>query len=206
VLSPEAKHRLTLSMPGLSATELTEQARTVAGQSAEVDRLSEQLAAVRSRLAGGEEPGPVVHDLEEQRRALHRRLEAIAALAAPGYTLPRAAGQLVKRARECGWRSRVVWTSVRTGHAGEPFVTLRVSRVLTEVELEEGEYRGDRWYFRLVWHSRDCPAGRLRLFSCLASTPDHPGWAPGPSLKGVSGVMSAHPGPDAAPRCSSSSA
>lgn len=206
MLSRDALRRLALSLPDLPEAELAEQARVVADQSAEMDRLAERLAAIRRQLARGSEPEPVAEALEQERRTLGRRLEAIMALAAPGYALPRAAGQLVSRAREYGWLSRVVWTSVRNGHVDEPFVTVGLARVLTEAEQDSGAYRGDRWRYRLTWHSCDCPVGRLRLFSSLAWTPDHPGWGPGPSLKAVRAVMSAHPAPSVVPRGSGASA
>lgn len=46
---------------------------------------------------------------------------------------------------------------------------------------------------RLSWHSRGCPPGRLRLYGVTATTPDHPTWHDGPSLRAIREVITAHP-------------
>jgi hypothetical protein len=125
--------------------------------------------------------------------AVLAELLEIVATPPPGYGLPALAAGLVAHAEAHGWQTLVQWT--RPDYDGEPFVTVQVGRALTAEEREH--HHGDRWTYRLTWHSRGCPPGRVRLFGQgSAITPDEPsGRSPAPSVKAVRAVIEAHPAP-----------
>ncbi|MFI8942688.1 hypothetical protein [Streptomyces syringium] len=109
-----------------------------------------------------------------------------------GYSLPEAATALIAHARAYGWLAKAYWTP---GDAtSSPFVSVEVGRRLTEAEREQ--HRGPHWLYRLTWHSRGCPPGRLRRFgSGLAATPDSPAPHPAPSVQRIREIITAHPAP-----------
>lgn len=128
--------------------------------------------------------------LVELRDALTR----ILAVPPVGYTLPKAAADLIPYARAHGWEGRAQWTPPG---AVPVWVTVHIGRIRTATEqaaLHLGT--GDRWYYRLTWHSRDCPPGRVRRFGQgLAETPDRPATHDAPSLRRIRETITAHPGP-----------
>lgn len=99
-----------------------------------------------------------------------------------GYELPKVARELVEHAKAQGWLTGILWTP--EAYDGEPYVAVHVGRKV-----------GDRrWYFKVTWHSRDCDPGKLRKFGAgLESTPDHPKWRDGRSIKSIRQVISNNP-------------
>lgn len=115
-----------------------------------------------------------------------------------GYTLPKAAADLIEHARENGWLARATW--VHGDDIAEPFVGVYVGRLLLDGEepVDASDpyapVRGDRWAYRVTWHSRDAKPGRVKLFrKSLAITPWCPARHDGPSVKGIRDVISRHP-------------
>lgn len=167
-----------------TATETLEQ---------EYDRLLDERAAIQS---AARKVGATSDKAREQMAAAMGRLREILAIPPDGYTLPRPAANLVSHAQAHGWLTLIQWTP--PGWDREPFVTVHVGRKVMAGELDDA--RGDRWSYKLTWHSRDCQSGKLRLFgSGLASTPDRPASHDAPSVKAITAVIAQHPGPDAAP-------
>ncbi|MEU0992323.1 hypothetical protein, partial [Streptomyces sp. NPDC005953] len=123
------------------------------------------------------------------------RLTEIVAIPPTGYTLPKAAADLVAHAAEHGWTTLVQWAPA-PGHEEEirePFVTVRVGRRVTAADGYLGT--GDRWEYRLTWHSRGCQPGRVRLSgSGLAVTPENPSEGSAPSVAAIRAVIAQHPG------------
>lgn len=112
-----------------------------------------------------------------------------------GYELPSLAADLIERAGSHGWKTAVEWFV-----DGEPFVHVHVGRKLItgEVPVDPADpyatVRGDRWLYRVCWHSRGAKQGRMKLFrGTLAQTPWRPQWADGPSVRGIRVVISRHP-------------
>lgn len=109
-----------------------------------------------------------------------------------GYSLPKAAADLITHAHAYGWIAEAYWTPADS--AGDPFVQVQVGRLLTEAERKK--YRGPYWLYALTWHSRDCPPGRLRRFGTgTASTPDSPATHSAPSVKRIREIIAANPAP-----------
>jgi hypothetical protein len=127
-------------------------------------------------------------DQQARMGAVHARLAEIEATPPPGYMLPPAAADLVEHARAHGWAAAVQWS-----RSGEPFVDVTVAR---RVQPGEGPgWWGPRWWYRICWHSRGCPAGRMRLSGITAETPEDPAPHDAPSVRAVRAVIAAHPAP-----------
>ena len=118
---------------------------------------------------------------------LTAELRALLATPPHGYTLPTTAADLITHAHAHGWDAWAQWAP-DGGTSGGPFVTVHTGRVRSAAD-------GDRWHYQITWHSRDCPPGRVRLFSGLASTPDHPASHDAPSVKDIRAVITANPAP-----------
>lgn len=153
------------------------------------DRLASEFGGLRHV-----HPGERTGEQKARLGALAKELGAILATPPAGYELPKIAVDLMAHAREYGWLTSSQWSA--PSYVGEPFVKVEVGRKLDEQEREQR--RGDRWLYRLTWHSRDCAPGRVRLFgSGSASTPDY-GSAEqhdAPSVKAIRAVIAANPGP-----------
>jgi hypothetical protein len=152
---------------------------------ARYNRLSAEFAALRRIV-------PDKRTAEQGARLgeLNKELRALAAIPPDGYELPRIAADLMAHAVAHGWLAAAAWTA--PDYAGEPFVRVKVGRMLTE--LERDQHRGDRWHYSLTWHSRGCTPGKVRLFgSGLATTPDSPAHHDAPSIKGIRAVIEANP-------------
>ncbi|MFD7980265.1 hypothetical protein [Streptomyces sp. NPDC059071] len=100
-----------------------------------------------------------------------------------GYTVPPAATKLLAAATAAGWRTLSHWTPAAPSSGG-PSLRVQVGRLSPN---------GRRWHYQIVWHARGCAPGRVRLFSCIASTPTHAQWHNGPSLKAIHAVIAQHP-------------
>jgi hypothetical protein len=112
----------------------------------------------------------------------------LAAIPPDGYTLPAAATSLIAHARTHRWDAWAQWTP-DTGTSGGPFVAVYLGRTRSAEP-------GDRWHYQLTWHSRGCPAGRVRRFgSGLAQTPDNPAAHHAPSMRAIREVIAQHPAP-----------
>jgi hypothetical protein len=116
-----------------------------------------------------------------------------------GYTLPKAAADLIALAEANGWLARAIWTSEEVD---DPFVCVDVGRKLVDGEepVDPADpyapVRGDKWAYRVTWHSRDARPGQLKLFRRpLAATPWRPAHHDGPSVKGIREVIERHPDP-----------
>ena len=118
-----------------------------------------------------------------------------------GYTLPKQAADLATYAAAHGWLTRTIW--VAGEGIDEPFVTVDVGRKLADVEDapvdpsdQYAPVRGDRWAYRVTWHSRDAQPGKLKLFRRPgAVTPWRPAYHDGPSVKGIMQIISRFPQP-----------
>lgn len=163
--------------------------------------ITETSAQRYERLAGEQYQ---LHRIEPEKRtpeqaarvsAVRSELLEIVATAPDGYCLPKLADDLVTLAQAHGWQTLAQWTP--PGYSGEPYVTVQVGRLISPAERES--YRGDRWAYKLTWHSRNCPAGKVRLFGQgTAVTPDDPsGRAGAPSVRAIRAVIAAHPAPAA---------
>lgn len=104
------------------------------------------------------------------------------------YVIPKAAVRLMEHAEAHGWTVRSAWAA-DTG--GSPHFTLALGRLLAGPEL--AMWRGDRWEYRITWHSRGLPARCMRLFGGWEITPGHPSASNLPSLTKVQEVISNHP-------------
>lgn len=125
-----------------------------------------------------------------RRDIVRARLLEIVAAPPAGYSTPPAALRLVEHARAHGWEVVAQWNP--PGSDVEPQHHVEVGRVMRPGEVPDA--RGDSWRFRLTWHSRGCPPGRVRLFGRgCAITPTRPVWADAPSLKAIHAVICAHP-------------
>ncbi|MFI8085954.1 hypothetical protein ACIF6L_34830 [Kitasatospora sp. NPDC086009] len=134
--------------------------------SIEISRLSHEHVRLR-RLPADARTHPLYGD---RLTRVTRRLLVLMERPPAGYTLPRAAADLLACAYLSGWDSQHAWT-VEPGV--EPHVKVIVRRVLTREEA--AERRMDRWTYELCWHSRGCAPGRVRLFGQItARTPDSP--------------------------------
>lgn len=123
---------------------------------------------------------------------LHAELREILATPPAGYSLPKAAADLMAFAEAHGWLSMAQWTS--PDYIGDPYVKVQVGRHLTDEEREQ--YRGTRWLFELTWSSRDCAPGKVRRWRAgLAWTPDNPAAHDSPSVKKIRETIAAHPTP-----------
>ncbi|MFI0736830.1 hypothetical protein ACH4PU_01795 [Streptomyces sp. NPDC021100] len=157
-------------------------------QDREYQSLVAERGALLTRLRESGTPSPADR---AALAALERRIRELAATPPHGYALPKAAADLVAHAAALGWRTLVWWG---TSSSDEPFVTVQVGRLLEQDA--QPDHRGDRWTYRLTWHSRGCPPGRVRRFGrCLAQTPDQPWTHDGPSLKSIRQVVTDHPAP-----------
>lgn len=118
-----------------------------------------------------------------------------------GYTLPKTAAHLVAHAERYGWAARAIW--VAGYEINEPFVHVDVGRRIGIGEADPVDaadpyapVRGNGWRYRVTWHSRGCPPGKLKLFrQPLASTPWRPHHHDGPSVKAIREVIARHPRP-----------
>ncbi|MFD1832429.1 hypothetical protein ACFSJS_22680 [Streptomyces desertarenae] len=155
----------------------------------EYERLCDAQAAVESIARRG---GEIAPEIRQQYTATAARLREILAVPPDGYTLPRAAADLVAHAAAHGWQTLVQWTP--PGWDGEPYVRVQVGRRLTAEEA--ADHPAGVYLYELTWHSRDCPPGRLRRFgSGLARTPDRPAAHGAPSVRAIRAVIAAHPAP-----------
>lgn len=115
-----------------------------------------------------------------------------------GYALPKLAADLMACAEANGWLTRAIW--VAGPEIEEPFVSVDVGRKLAPGEDPEdpsdryAPVRGDKWAYRVTWHSRGCAPGKLRLFrQPLASTPWRPAHHDGPSVRRIQDMILAFP-------------
>lgn len=156
---------------------------------AHYDRVSAEFAALRHV-----HPDERTDEQRQRLATLSVELSAILAQPPAGYELPRIATDLMAHAEAHGWTAGVQWT--QPSYSGEPFAVVEVGRKLDG--LERDQHRGDRWRYRLTWHSRDCVPGKVKLFrSGLARTPGNPADHDAPSVKTIRAVIEANPGPDA---------
>lgn len=130
---------------------------------------------------------------DEQRAELRdatARLIELHSVPPEGYSTPKAVADLMAFAESHGWRTSAQWTAL--GYAGEPYLTVKVGRLVPTEDREE--YRGDRWVYSLTWHSRDCAPGKTRRFGQgTAQTPDRPATHGAPSVKAIREVIAANP-------------
>ncbi|MFH8405479.1 hypothetical protein ACH4FX_11995 [Streptomyces sp. NPDC018019] len=111
-----------------------------------------------------------------------------------GYAVPKTVTGLVTYATAYGWKTLVQWAA---DSGGNPFVNVEIGRLLTADEAKR--QRGDRFDFRLTYHSRSCTPGMLKRFGTgLAQTPDKPQWHDAPALWKIREVIYLNPAPDAA--------
>lgn len=116
------------------------------------------------------------------------RVMEIDATPPAGYTVPTAAAQLVEHARAHGWQTLAQWSPPSLDTV---FYTVHVGRVLRDGEIPDA--RGSVWKYKLTWHSRDCPPGRLRLIGRGAETPERPMYHDAPSVRAIRAVITNHP-------------
>jgi hypothetical protein len=148
-----------------------------------VDEQGELSAAARE--AGGFTP-----EDRNRFREVTLRLRELHATPPAGYALPKLAADLVAYAETHGWTTLVQWTAL--GYDGAPFVTVQVGRLTTEADGYLG--LGDRWTYKLTWHSGGCAPGKVRLFgSGVAVTPESPGAGSAPSVRAIRAVIEQHP-------------
>ncbi|KUN16472.1 hypothetical protein AQJ23_45180 [Streptomyces antibioticus] len=149
------------------------------------DRLSTEFRSLR-RV----HPDERTDEQRERMRDVARELTELLSLPPAGYSLPKAAADLMAYAKAHGWSTEALWTAL--GYGGEPFVNVRVGRLLTGEERDG--HRGDRWVYELTWHSRDCAPGKVRRFGQgTAVTPDEPATRGCPSLKAIRAIIAANP-------------
>ncbi|MFK4187263.1 hypothetical protein ACI2L4_25115 [Streptomyces sparsogenes] len=169
------------------AKELERLAMTIACEETAVERynrLYDELQTLR-RI----EPAQRTKEHSDRYKAVSAELLAILAIAPEGYTLPKAAADLIAHAEAHGWKTMVQWT--HPGWEEEKYVMVRVGREVDEAEREQ--FRGDGWFYKLTWHSRGCAPGRLRLFgSGLAETPDNPATHDAPSVRRIRAIITEH--------------
>lgn len=150
-----------------------------------LDQLDRELHSLR-RI----HPEERTDEQRERMRAVAKELTELLSIPPAGYSLPKAAEDLMSYAQAHGWSTEALWTAL--GYDGEPSVRVRVGRQLTGEERDE--HRGDRWVYELTWHSRDCAPGKVRRFGQgTAVTPDDPATRGCPSLKAIREVIAAHP-------------
>jgi hypothetical protein len=159
--------------------------------------VTETLEQEYSRLVGEQNElsaaarknaGPSAED-RDRHREVTLRLRELLAIPPAGYALPAAAAGLVAHAEAHGWLTLVQWTSL--GYDGAPFVTIQVGRQLREGEMPDA--RGNKWIYKVTWHSYGCQPGKVRLFSSGAETPGRPVYHDGPSVKAIRAVIEQHP-------------
>lgn len=164
----------------------------------EYDRLLDERAAI---ISAAKAAGSTSDQAREQMTAVMDRIRDILAIPPAGYTLPPQAAKLIAHAHAHGWQGEAQWTPPGWERQDlEPFVLVKVGRWMEPGELEYS--RSDMWLYKLTWHSRDCPPGKLRLSgSGLCRTPEYPAAEThdAPSIKAITAVITQHPGPDAAP-------
>lgn len=164
----------------------------------EYDRLLDERAAI---IAAAKAVGSTSDQAREQMAAVMDRLREILTIPPDGYTLPAQATKLIAHAHAHGWQGEMQWTPPGWEREDrEPFVLVKVGRWMEPGELQYS--RSNMWLYKLTWHSRGCPPGKLRLFgSGLCRTPEYPAaqTQPAPSVKAITAVITQHPGPDTAP-------
>lgn len=153
-----------------------------------------RLAHEQAELSAAARKAGAYPEGDRQRfREISRRIREILAVPPEGYALPKLAVDLVAHAEAHGWVSLAQWTA--PDYEGEPFVSVQVGRQLRDGEMPGA--RGDKWVYKLTWHSRDCAAGKVRLFrGSSAVTPDQPAYSDGPSVKAIRAVIEQHPAPE----------
>ena len=152
----------------------------------EYGRLTSEQAelSAAARKAGDSSP-----EDKQRFREITQRIRAIVATPPEGYELPKLAADLVAHAEMHGWMALVQWTP--PGYEGEPYVTVQVGRLLQDGEMPDA--RGNKWTYKLTWHSRGCMPGKVRLFGgSSAVTPEQPVYGNGPSVKAIRAVIAAH--------------
>ena len=143
-----------------------------------------QLSAAARRT------GSISPQDKQRHSEVTRRIREILTTPPQGYELPKLAADLVAHAEAHGWLSLVQWTP--PDYPGEPFVSVQVGRRLQEGEMPDA--RGDKWVYKLTWHSRGCAVGKVRLFvRGTAATPDSPADSDAPSVKEIRAVIAANP-------------
>jgi hypothetical protein len=167
-----------------------------------VTTITETAADEYARLSGEDaelsaavrKVGTATSEQIERQREIRARLRELHAAPPAGYALPKLAADLVAHAEAHGWTTLTQWTAL--GYGGAPFVTVQVGRLVTEADGYLG--LGDRWTYKLTWHSGGCAPGKVRLFgNGIAITPDNPGAGYAPSVKAIRAVISEHPAPEA---------
>lgn len=163
-----------------TATEtIAEEYERLCGEDAELS------AAVRK-------VGTATPEQAQRQREIRNRLRELHAQPPEGYTLPKQAADLVAHAEAHGWLTLVQWTAL--GYDGDPFVAVQVGRLTTEADGYLG--LGDRWTYKLTWHSGGCAPGKVRRFgSGSAVTPANPASHYAPSVKAIRTVIEQHPAP-----------
>ena len=149
------------------------------------DRLADEFRTLR-RIHPDERTGAQ----RDRLRAVAKELAELLSIPPAGYSVPKAAADLMSYAQSHGWSTEALWTAL--GYDGEPYLTVRVGRLLTGEERDG--HRGDRWVYELTWQSRDCAPGKVRRFGQgTAVTPDQPATHGCPSLKAIRAVIAEHP-------------
>lgn len=163
---------------------MTTATETIAGEYARLCSEDAELSAA-VRKVGTASPEQV-----QRQREIRTRMRELHAAPPQGYALPKLAADLVAHAEAHGWATLVQWTAL--GYDGDPFVAVQVGRLVAEADGYLG--LGDRWTYKLTWHSRDCDPGKVRLFgSGTAVTPANPGGHYAPSIKAIRAVIEQHP-------------
>lgn len=144
--------------------------------------------------AAARKAGAYSEEGKQRFREMSRRIREVLTVPPQGYGLPKLATELVAHAEAHGWVSLMQWTP--PDYEGEPFVTVQVGRQLRDGEMPDA--RGDKWIYKITWHSRGCVTGRVRLFGgTSAVTPESPAYSGGPSVKAIRAVIERHPAPEA---------
>lgn len=122
----------------------------------------------------------VLTPAERQVRDRTRRLLEAGVVFTPprGYTLPKAAANLLSHAEDHGWTVAQAWTPYEDGFT----LNVRVSRAVDD---------GLGWQFDLSWFCAPGVARRTRFG--LSRSPDRRGLYDTPSVKAIHGVITAHP-------------
>ncbi|GAA0500993.1 hypothetical protein [Streptomyces olivaceiscleroticus] len=162
----------------------------------EYERLSDQQDLLRTQVRNA---GGATLEQKDRSRAIARRLREILAIPPAGYALPKAAADLLAHAEAHGWDTAVRWTP--PGWEDAVSVRVGVRREMTIAEKKAAAYcRSGAWLYELTYHSRDCPAGKVKRFGAgRGCTPDmaQAEYPPAPSLKAIRAVITANPAPQA---------